>query len=40
MLVVLTDMYTPFPSEPEYPVIWASISKNKPAPFGDLVEID
>lgn len=40
MLVVLTDMYTPFPGQPDYPVIWASINdKGKREPFGTLVEI-
>jgi predicted metal-dependent peptidase len=41
MLVVLTDMYTPFPTDvPDYHTIWASITSNGPAaPFGELVEV-
>lgn len=38
-LVYLTDLYGRFPSRPTYPVIWGSISKGVPVPFGDLVEI-
>jgi predicted metal-dependent peptidase len=41
MLVVLTDMETPFPkAEPVYPTIWASIKTGKRAPFGELVEVE
>jgi predicted metal-dependent peptidase len=39
-LIYLTDMYGDFPSlQPSYPVLWGSISKNVPAPFGEVVEI-
>lgn len=40
-LVCLTDMCTSFPvSAPEYPVLWCSVSKGVPAPWGHLVEVD
>lgn len=39
--VYLTDMYGSFPEEPPaFPVLWASISKNIEAPFGETVLID
>jgi predicted metal-dependent peptidase len=39
-LVYLTDMYGTFPSvAPSYPVLWGSISKDIPAPFGEVVEV-
>ena len=39
VLVYLTDMYGSFPKhEPDYPVIWASISGEK-APWGKLVRV-
>jgi predicted metal-dependent peptidase len=39
-LVYLTDMYGDFPSvAPSYPVLWGSISKDVPAPFGEVVEV-
>jgi predicted metal-dependent peptidase len=39
-LVCLTDMYSEFPpAGPEFPVLWASTSEGKEAPFGQLVEI-
>ena len=40
VLVYFTDMEGAFPNKaPDYPVIWASIKKNKSAPFGDLVDV-
>ena len=40
-LVYLTDMLGTFPGEaPAYPVVWCSTSKDIPAPFGDLIEIE
>jgi predicted metal-dependent peptidase len=38
-VIYFTDMYGSFPPPPDYPVIWASITKNAQAPFGDLVEV-
>jgi predicted metal-dependent peptidase len=39
-LVYLTDMYGDFPSKaPSYPVLWGSISKGVPAPFGEVVDV-
>lgn len=41
MLIYLTDMYGTFPQhEPNYPVVWGSISPVKDAPFGEVVTID
>lgn len=41
MLVYLTDMYGTFPSiEPDYPVIWASITPGYKQPWGELVEVE
>jgi predicted metal-dependent peptidase len=37
--IYLTDMYAPFPDEPDYPTIWVSCSKGKEAPFGETIEI-
>lgn len=38
--IVLTDMYGTFPQhEPDYPVIWASITPNMKAPFGETIYI-
>jgi predicted metal-dependent peptidase len=40
-LIYFTDMYGSFPGEvPEYPVIWCSTSKSRPAPFGETIDID
>jgi predicted metal-dependent peptidase len=40
-LVYFTDMYGSFPKvEPAYSVIWASISKGIPAPFGEVVDVE
>lgn len=36
--VVLTDLETPFGSEPEYPVIWAAVG-TQPAPWGDVIRM-
>lgn len=39
--VVLTDLYGEFGDEPsEYPVLWASITKDKVAPWGQTVFVD
>jgi predicted metal-dependent peptidase len=39
-LVCLTDMYSEFPDAgPDYPVLFASTTEGKTAPFGQLVEI-
>lgn len=39
VLVVLTDMYTPFPDEaPAYPTVWVSTTDGASAPFGDVVQ--
>jgi predicted metal-dependent peptidase len=40
-LIYFTDMYPGdgWPSEPDYPVIWCSISTGIAAPFGELVEV-
>lgn len=39
-MVCLTDMYSSFPDKgPDYPVLWASTTKGKEAPFGQLVEV-
>lgn len=38
-VVCLTDMYSTFPVEPAYPVLWASTSKGVPAPWGRLVGV-
>lgn len=41
MLVYLTDLYGSFPQEePNYPVVWGSISKGEKVPFGELVKIE
>lgn len=38
--IVLTDMYGTFPQhEPDYPVIWASITPGVEAPFGETIHI-
>lgn len=40
LLVYLTDMYGSFPPvPPPYPVVWGSVSKGVPAPFGEIVEV-
>lgn len=39
-LIVLTDMYGSFPdSAPDYPVMWASISEDETAPFGEVIHV-
>lgn len=38
--VVLTDLYTPFTTEPDYDVIWASTTKDRTAPYGKTIHID
>ncbi len=39
-LIYSTDMYGTFPAHaPSYPVLWASTTKNYPAPFGEVVDI-
>lgn len=41
VLVVLTDMYTPFPSEaPSYSTLWVSTSRVDTAPFGDVIQYE
>lgn len=41
VLVVLTDMYTPFPdSAPAYSTVWVSTSSITEAPFGEVVSYD
>lgn len=40
-LVVLTDCHGSFPqSEPDYPVLWASITPNYKVPFGEFMYLD
>jgi predicted metal-dependent peptidase len=40
-LIYLTDMYGTFPqNEPEYPVMWVSVSKDEKAPWGETVLMD
>jgi predicted metal-dependent peptidase len=40
VLVYLTDLYGSFPSQaPHYPVIWGSITKDYPVPFGEVVYV-
>jgi predicted metal-dependent peptidase len=40
VVVYFTDMYGSFPSKPpSYPVIWASITPNITAPFGEVIYI-
>jgi predicted metal-dependent peptidase len=40
-LVYLTDTFGAFPhEEPEYPVLWGSITKNGIVPFGEMIYID
>ena len=40
-LIYLTDLEGRFPSqEPDYPVIWVSVTKDKKAPFGETVYLD
>lgn len=38
-LVYLTDLYGPFPDEPNYPVMWAATS-DLPVPFGEAIRLD
>jgi len=39
--IVLTDLCGTFPEdEPGYPVIWASVEKGMPAPFGEVIEVE
>lgn len=39
-LIYVTDMYGSFPSQPPaYPVLWASISTELKAPFGEVISI-
>ncbi len=40
MVVVLTDMYTSFTTEPDYDVIWVSSTKGKVAPYGRTIHLD
>lgn len=41
VLVVLTDMYTPFPSEaPGYSTVWLSTSSVDTAPFGEVIHYE
>lgn len=37
-LIYLTDLYGPFPNEPNYPVVWAATT-DQPVPWGDCVRI-
>lgn len=39
-LVYFTDLYGDNPTEPHYPVIWASTTKGKEGPFGETVHVD
>lgn len=40
-LVCLTDLFTQFPDhEPDYPVLWASITKDAKVPWGTLIHVD
>lgn len=40
-LVVLTDCYGSFPqSEPDYPVLWASVTPKYSVPFGEFMYLD
>jgi predicted metal-dependent peptidase len=43
-LIYLTDMdWNRYPEEPDYPVLWTRIKKpwsTRPAPFGEMIEID
>lgn len=38
-LVILTDGYTPWGEEPDYPVLWVITSKDITAPYGDTVHL-
>ena len=39
-LIYLTDTYGPFPNqEPNYPVLWVSVIKDKKAPWGETIEM-
>lgn len=38
--IVLTDTYGSFGSEPEYPVIWASIERNVSVPWGEVIYVE
>jgi len=38
-LVILTDGYTPWGEEPDYPVIWVITEKSITAPFGETVHL-
>lgn len=41
MVVYLTDTYGTFPEhEPDYPVIWASITPSPKVPWGEVVEVE
>ena len=41
MLIYLTDMYGTFPkNEPDYPVIWGSITEDYDHPFGEFIHVD
>lgn len=37
--VYLTDLYGPFPDEPEYPVLWAATT-DQAVPFGEVIRLD
>lgn len=37
-LVYLTDLQCPMPTEPDYPVLWASVDL-KEAAFGDVINV-
>lgn len=40
-LVYLTDMIGSFPTvAPDYPVLWAQVGRGRPAPFGEVINID
>lgn len=39
VMVYLTDMYGPFPSRPEFPVVWCSVSDVNTAPFGKVIQV-
>ena len=38
VVVVCTDLETPFPDEPDYPVIWAAVGREA-APWGDVIRL-
>lgn len=39
VMVVCTDMETPFPSMPEYPVIWAAVGRSAGPGWGDEIRL-